>query len=1028
MGMGSTGTSLARGVGSLPGLGGLRNWADETEQQMQSYWDPQGTAGTIGTIGGRVLGEGATTLLGGSLAAKGLAKIAPRAAQALQALQGSERLGARVLGNVLPVAPVDAALGAGADRDNPLRGAALNVGLDVAGAGLFEGVRQLRNARAAKTPSLAASTPEAQAVLSGRERVAEDVAPLLSPAQKARQKVADDVLAVREFGRRVGGTEAISDQVSNARGYLGQTDLALGRFGADQGGVTLKEAQDAAKGIDGDVQAYLRAKRALGLQNAGMGWKLNATPDDAAAVVAQMEARPEVMAAADKLNGFYRRLLEMRKNAGLISPDAYDAVLSSGDPYVPFVRDFGGEEVGDLFGQGGKAFVSRTGLRRMKAGEASSQIVDAYQQAVLDAQRTYREVGRANVFNTMRQVMDANPELAREFIEQVPHGTTPKPGAKTIRAMVNGTQVEYLVKDPDLYEAMSSVAPPLQSVVTRLLSVPKEVLRFGVTFMPSFGAANATRDAFFTAGQFGTPLRSALGGGALGAGVGAAVSPEDRVGGALKGAAIGVGAGAMAPHAMRILGGVAHAVKQDDLYKQWLAEGGSGMGWFSTSRPDANAVLRRLQEEGVSLGEVLQTKNVGTTLKFLSEVVAHPIHTVERINEVLEQAPRLASFADALTRGQTASRAAALSRDVSVDFARRGADPLVRFAGATEAFWNPKIQGLDKLGRAFNPMTPEGRKAWAIGAMTMTAPTLGLFAMNKDNPDYWNVPIWQRNMFWLVPYGKDEAGVTKFLRVPKPFEPGMVFASGPERMLEFFHQRDPERTGEALKDMFASVGQGLVPMPGGTAVRPLLEIQSNRDLFRQRDIVNPALARLPNEEQYDSQTSSPALLAGRALGVSPKVVDHMMRGYGGTAADFLANDVLTPMAQSAGLDERVRPARRMDEVSRFSVKYTGPTSESVNTIYRRYQVGEPYLTKARQLIQQDPEQAKAYVLKHRDKIQQALQLQPAVNVFSDLSRMRRTIEASTDLTPEQKRVALLRLNATQMRAAQQYLGGAPTTP
>lgn len=1022
LGLGQTGTAVARGVGALPGLGVARDWADETEAAMRDFYDPQGRAGTVGSIGGRILGEGATTIFGGGLATKALSKVAPKAASALTALQQSNKLGRRIVGGVAPVAPIDAVLGAGADAENPLRGAAVNVGLDILGGGVIEGLRQpgIRRAAATKAP-LTGSTPEAQRVLTGAEPVARGE-PLLRPGQRVRQKVVDDVLAVRELGERLGGGATLGDQASVARGYLGQTDLALGRFGTDPGGQTLRDAMEAAKGVEGDVQAYLRAKRALALNESGMGWKLNASPEDAMAVVRQMEARPEVTAAAaDQINGFYRRLLEMRKDAGLVSQEAYDAILAGGDPYVPFVRDFGEEEVGDLFGRGGKGFMSVSGLRRMKAGQASAQIVDAYEQAVLDAQRTFREVGRANVFNTMRGLMAQNPEVAREFIEEVGEQTIVPKTAKTIAAMVDGQQRQFVVKDKDLYEALTSVSPPLQSAVVRLLSVPKEVLRFGVTFLPSFGVANATRDAFFTAGQFAAPVRTALGGGAVGAVTGAALNPDDRAKGAMVGGMIGVGGGAMLPHAQRIAAGVGHALRQDDLYKQWLAEGGAGMGWFSTSRADAAKALRMLQEDGVSLADVLRTKEPGTALKFLSEVVAHPVRAIERFNEVVEQAPRLAKFADEVGSGKSGLRAAAASRDVSVDFARRGADPGVRLVAATEAFWNPKLQGLDKLGRAFNPMTPEGRKAYAIGAATMTAPTIGLFLMNKDNPDYWNVPLWQRNMFWLVPAGQMESGATRFIRVPKPFEPGMMFASVPERMLEWMHQRDPESTTAALKDMVASAGQGLVPVPFGAAIRPAAEASANYDLFRSRNIVNPALQRLPKEEQYDAYTSAPAMLAGEALGVSPKKVDHLIRGYGGSLADVVSREVLTPAAQAAGLDDRVLPARPLGERSRFVARYDGPSSEPVTAIYRQYTKAAPYLTRFRQLAKQDQAAAAAYFREHRDAIATAQALSPATEAFSELSAARKRIENSRTMSAEAKRTALDTLNQRQMTLAQQVL-------
>lgn len=127
LGLGMTGTNLARGVGALPGLAGARDWADETERQMTETYDPQGTWGMIGTGGGRIAGELATMLAGGSAVTKGLGMVAPGAGATLKEMQAGPGLVKRMLGYGMSTAPVATFSGAGNTPEAPGRGAAMNL-------------------------------------------------------------------------------------------------------------------------------------------------------------------------------------------------------------------------------------------------------------------------------------------------------------------------------------------------------------------------------------------------------------------------------------------------------------------------------------------------------------------------------------------------------------------------------------------------------------------------------------------------------------------------------------------------------------------------------------------------------------------------------------------------------------------------------------------------------------------------------------------------------------------------------------
>jgi len=1051
-----TGTGIARGIGGLTGIDAMRDWAERTEDQVEGFYDPQGRAGTVGEFGGRLLGEGATAMAGGMGIVKGLARVAPGAASRLAAMQaakstggvgGAVRAGAqRLAGTVGPVAPVSAVLGAGYRPDAPFRGAAEGVALDAVGGLAIDavgaGLRQVPRAAASLRRiaadergflgSMAAAPhidPNVRAVLAQGDvpvTARGVVARAGDSVKRLYQKMVDDVYAAREFGRKVGGGEELSEALSTARGHGGLTEELLGtRTGqwtsvANPAGITLRYARAMARGIEDDVIAFTRARRAIDLDDAGMGWKAETFDRaQAEAVLARYAEDTPVQDAADALTKFYDGLLEMRHKAGLLDDEALAAIKAKHPSYVPFVRDFG---IDDPFlggaGTGGARGANRTsGVRKMEVGDARAAIVDPYEQAVRDAQRTAKDVLRQRVMQNVASIMEASPEAAAAFLREVPAGSSGREG-RVFRAVVNGKQRSFEVLDNDLFDALAATAPETQGLVRSILSAPARALRFGITITPDFMVRNAVRDAGFTASAYGFPLKSALRGATLGAVGGAALDSEDRLGGALTGAGLGFGGGIMARHAARIAGGMGHIMKNDDLYRQWLAEGGSGgTGFFVKSRADAKKVLRDLEREGVSPSDVVNPKRWVDALRY--------------VNEAVEQAPRVARFADQLGQGATPMAAAASARDVSVDFSRRSGDALMGVVASTTAFFNPKIQGWDKLVRAY-----KDPKAWALGVATLTAPSLALYNINKDDPAYQQLPTWQKNLFWLVPAGKHDDGSTRFLRVPKPFEPGMAFASMPERLAEFFYTKDPAAFRAAMAQMGSEVAEGLAPIP--TALKVPGELATNFDAFRGSPIVPQGVQNAPAEEQTFPHTTNVARGVGKALGVSPIKVDHAIRGVGGSAAAHLTQGV-DPLLQKAGVDKRPpMPERRWTEQPMVRSFFTGPTSTSITAdtdeMWRLYDKGKPYFDHYSEMLSDagdDPKlQAAAdrYADKHREAIAGYFQVESQVTDARTAGRERRAILADRTLTPAEKRRLLQRVGAAGNAAASDAVRRTQPTP
>ena len=261
-----------------------------------------------------------------------------------------------------------------------------------------------------------------------------------------------------------------------------------------------------------------------------------------------------------------------------------------------------------------------------------------------------------------------------------------------------------------------------------------------------------------------------------------------------------------------------------------------------------------------------------------------------------EQASRLVAFQAAKGQGATNAGAAFAAQDVSLRF--RNVGRATKDIASVTKFWNAKAQGWEKLNRMVrNPKTA------GLAATMITAPTVSLWFANKDNPEYWNRPAWERNLFWLVPKGDGK----EFWRIPKPFEFGYIFASLPERMLDFMAQKgmigsaagDVAEPGAMLKraaqDMAASSFEGTIPIPDVLSTG--FQMAQGRDWFRQRNIVsNP---RLPTAMQIGDRTSAVARQAGK-LGLSPEMVDFAIQDVAGSAGRF-ATEQTDALARRAGI-------------------------------------------------------------------------------------------------------------------------------
>lgn len=305
-------------------------------------------------------------------------------------------------------------------------------------------------------------------------------------------------------------------------------------------------------------------------------------------------------------------------------------------------------------------------------------------------------------------------------------------------------------------------------------------------------------------------------------------------------------------------------------------------------------VLKRAQE---LRGITVSTPKDAVLL--LPRLLGTAVSPLMRLNEIAEQAPRLATFIKAMNEGATELEAAVRARDVTVDFSKSG--NFVRMMNQMVPFLNARVQGSANTARLFttNPAQASARVV-APAAFLSTAAYLWnqRFETAETIPSY----EWDRNWIFIMGEGtqnpdprtpdKPPERFPIYMRIPKG--DGSSTASAPvELMLRLAFAQGDRSVVEHIIQAAGAATRGLSPIePTGSGALSLVMppvaatgagIQSNYDSFRGRPIVPEGEKDRAPEEQYGPETSSTAVALGRQFGVSPRMLDYAIKSYTGGA-------------------------------------------------------------------------------------------------------------------------------------------------
>lgn len=407
--------------------------------------------------------------------------------------------------------------------------------------------------------------------------------------------------------------------------------------------------------------------------------------------------------------------------------------------------------------------------------------------------------------------------------------------------MREGKKAWYTVDDPLVLEALESLSfTGYDNPMMRAAGKFKRMLTISVTIDPSFRIRNLARDmlsAIATADVGFNPIKNAIDG--------------------------------------------FHGMKTDENGVSLLAGGGAiRFGVINDGNQAAHA--KRLIELGIDNKDILDSRS-----KMLG-AMRKAYDWWQEWGDKIETVNRAVIYDRAIKAGRSHLEASFEARDL-MNFTSMGSASVIRALSQVLPFFNARLQGLDRLARG---AARDPRRFLAVTG-TLAVASVVLYLINADDDDYKKLPDYVRDNYWVLKL----PGADKWVYIPKPFEVGAmatIIERGTEMMLS-----DGDYKARDFATTLMGVASGTLALnPVPQIARPATEALFNYDMFRQAPIDSMGQQNLLPGDRYTARTSAGAVLAGRAVGVSPQRMEHLVRGYFGWlgvqvlhVSDYLLRDV-----------------------------------------------------------------------------------------------------------------------------------------
>jgi len=658
-------------------------------------------------------------------------------------------------------------------------------------------------------------------------------------------------------------------------------------------------------------------------------------------------------AAKKKYDAFTRAILDFQVDTGLLSKEMRDQWADAW--YIPYYRQVD-EESGQVAGPWTTKGIAnqRSPAKKLKGGEANIndpiENLFNYTAKAIDAGMKNEAMRRAvaNLGDTdMMERIDKPNKFDYEAI-----------GKTVVKVNLDGEENLVRIHDPELYRAFTMIdLQRSDAAFMKAARQAKRVLTIGTTSMPDFILRNFMRDSLHSW----------------------AINKDGF------------------KPIVASWQGLKKGLKTDDTLIDMMFAGATfGGGYSNVYDPQGTARTIRsvLRKKGYTDSQVRQFESsIVTNGRQALDKISAGLDKYKHVSEAAENANRIATYEAAIKSGKSKAEAAFQSRDL-MDFSMQGASKLVINLSDMLPFFNARLQGLSKLGRAIkeDPKEVSKRSAYIAGA------SLALLALNWDNDKYEELPDWDKDTYWHAFIGDQH------IRIPKPFEIGLLFGTLPERAVRLMAGRDSgAKFGKLVAQEFANT-MAFTPIP--QVALPIAESYVNYNFFTGNPIENMSDANLIAKARYDDRTSMIAREIGELTGMSPKQIDHVVQGYTGSLGGYImgATDFVLRRTGDSG----AVPAARMDELPVIKSFFRGSdpaksTHFSEDFYKMMTEASEVYSTVRDYRKQGRVDDANELARENTGKLAARTVLNHTQTQVRQLNQRIEMIKASKQLTPDQKR-------------------------
>jgi hypothetical protein len=625
-----------------------------------------------------------------------------------------------------------------------------------------------------------------------------------------------------------------------------------------------------------DASAYMVAQRTiekgkqLGKERvSGIGAGIMSDKQAAQELLNRVAADPARKTRLDEAARRYRlwadQNLNMLVDAGRMSKSAAAEIRKNNQQYVDMHRLSEEFESGFRSQRGGGIGTTRDVIKRFKGStlELDNVYSNLLEQTDAIQKEAHRNVVMRSFVDGLAQVRELHGPNLKDF-DQFGRKVT-SADRNTIKVFKDG-KAENWQFDPEIYESLKGLGELGSHAFIDLLALPSRLARYMITHGPQFIVRNPLRDTM----ERTVTSRSGS-------------KPWD------------------------ILQGYSQAE-----LSRYEVFGGGQFGNYIVDRHVWNRELKRTMRE--------LTKDPANI--FLSPLKLK--RAWESLAEKSEKLGRVAEYRRAFERGKkefgyddynAALYAAGEARGL-LDFAKAGT--VMRDINKLVPFSNARVRGLARAAFGFreNP----GRFAMRWGLFVL-APTIATMLWNRQDKETWEeyqqLPAYQKDFFWNFKVGP------YWIRIPKPHELG-VMAGGVERAVS--RMLGDKNAMEGLAGSATSAAAPIsTPVEGTGPLKTMLELEFNRDTFRNRDII-PAWERdLKLDLRKGTKFASGAgrgiadALNVTGLTIDPRQVDYVLGSYGG-----LGQIATGTTGKNRGLQDA-------------AIKATGLTSDPAGTAARDVQ-------------------------------------------------------------------------------------------